>query len=73
MQELLAKWQNKAKENITLFADLSYEVQLESGIRKGNLSHWYETKIGAIRHIQNDINDGYYPKSLQMTLNKLEA
>jgi hypothetical protein len=60
----IARWTNKAKESIVLFDDLTYEVLLESGIRKANLAHWYKTPRRAINHIQNDIDAGYYPRSL---------
>jgi hypothetical protein len=62
--EQIAQWTNKAKESIVLFDDLTYEVLLESGIRKANLAHWYKSPESAVKHIQNDINAGYYPQSL---------
>ena len=66
--ELLQEWSNSdGSYKIKAFADNTYEI-IENGKSNGvtDLNHWYNANGAglsmAVKHIQNDIQNGYYPK-----------
>jgi hypothetical protein len=60
--KILATYENKqrgAKLHVT--DDLAYHMTRDGHTTRTDMSKWYSTGQGVVRHIENDIKDGYYP------------
>lgn len=69
MADILAEYQNiEGTVKITVFDDISYEITRNGYTTKRDMSKWYVSGAGVVRHIRNDIKDGYYPDVYEVVL-----
>ena len=60
--DILAIFQN-ANHTVTIkvLADTSYEITRNGVTTKTDMTKWYYSGHNVIKHIENDIEAGYYP------------
>ncbi len=60
--DILAIFQN-ADHTVTIkvLADTSYEITRNGATTKTDMTKWYYSGHNVIKHIENDIEAGYYP------------
>lgn len=60
--DILAIFQN-ADHTVTIkvLANTSYEITRNGVTTRADMTKWYFNGYGVIKHIENDIKDGYYP------------
>ncbi len=60
--KIMAIYANKTKSKVIMvLADISYEITQNGFTQKVDMTKWYSHSLQVITHIENDIENGYYP------------
>jgi hypothetical protein len=65
MNSIVREWVNQdGSFAIKVYSDMSYQIVIDGEVINTNYSmnKWYSNSAQVVKHIQNDIDFGYYPK-----------